>query len=63
MRVVAQTAGGSPTLDNGQSDLLITGAPGAGTSTVSRLVAAALSRSALLDAYFVGRSPMPAPLR
>lgn len=40
-------------LDDGQACLLITGAPGAGKSTVSRLVAQRLSRSALLDAYFV----------
>jgi hypothetical protein len=33
--------------------VLITGAPGAGKSTVSRLVSQQLSRSALLDAYFV----------
>jgi uridine kinase len=40
-------------LDDGQAWLLITGAPGAGKSTVSRLIAQQLSRSALLDAYFV----------
>jgi adenylylsulfate kinase-like enzyme len=40
-------------LDQGAACLLVTGAPGAGKSTVSRLVAHALSRSARLDAYFV----------
>ena len=40
-------------LEDGQAWLLITGAPGAGKSTVSRLIAQQLSRSALLDAYFV----------
>lgn len=40
-------------LDDGRACLLITGAPGAGKSTVSRLIAQQLSRSALLDAYFV----------
>lgn len=43
------------TIDGGGACLLITGAPGAGKSTVSRLVAGALSRSALIDAYFVSR--------
>lgn len=43
------------TLDHGQACLVITGAPGAGKSTVSGLVARALSRSALIDAYFVSR--------
>ena len=41
-------------LDHGRSCLLITGAPGAGRSTVSRLVAQALSRAALLNGDFVG---------
>ena len=40
-------------MDDGQACLIITGAPGAGKSTVSRLIAQQLSRSALLDAYFV----------
>lgn len=39
-------------LDHGRSCLLITGAPGAGKSTVSRLVAQALTRSALLNGDF-----------
>ena len=42
-----------PGLGGGQACLLITGAPGAGKSTVSRLLAQQLSRSALLDAHFV----------
>lgn len=42
-----------PTMDHGRACLVITGAPGAGKSTVSGLVARALSRSALIDAYFV----------
>jgi len=40
-------------LDLGRACLRVTGAPGAGKSTVSRLVAASLTRSALLDGYFV----------
>ncbi len=40
-------------MDHGRACLVITGAPGAGKSTVSGLVARALSRSALIDAYFV----------
>lgn len=40
-------------MDDGRACLLITGAPGAGKSTVSRLLARQLSRSALVDAYFV----------
>lgn len=40
-------------LDLGRSCLLVTGAPGAGKSTVTRLVASALTRSALLDGYFI----------
>lgn len=40
-------------LDLGRACLIVTGAPGAGKSTVSRAVAAALSRSALLEAYVV----------
>lgn len=35
--------------------MLITGVPGAGKSTISRLIADELNRSALMDAYFVGR--------
>jgi energy-coupling factor transporter ATP-binding protein EcfA2 len=42
-------------MDRGRACLLITGPPGAGKSTVSRLVAGALSRSAPIDAYFVSR--------
>ena len=42
-------------MDAGQACLLITGAPGAGKSTVSRLLAQRLSRSALVEADFVGR--------
>ncbi len=42
-------------MDDGRSCLVITGAPGAGKSTVSGLVARALSRSAMIDSYFVGR--------
>ncbi|MDQ2837453.1 MAG: adenylyl-sulfate kinase [Actinomycetota bacterium] len=41
------------TLDRGSACIVITGAPGAGKSTVSSLVARALSRSALIDAYFI----------
>lgn len=40
-------------MDDGHACLLITGAPGAGKSTVSRLLAQQLSRSALVDAYVV----------
>ncbi len=43
------------TMDHGRACLVLTGAPGAGKSTVSGLVARALSRSALLDAYFISR--------
>ncbi|WP_020574341.1 AAA family ATPase [Actinopolymorpha alba] len=39
----------SETFDNGRSCLIITGAPGAGKSTVSLLVAQALARTALLN--------------
>lgn len=46
---------GRRTLDRGRACLLITGAPGAGKSTVSGLVSRALCRSALLDAFFVSR--------
>jgi predicted kinase len=42
-------------LDHGRSCLLITGAPGAGKSTVSRLVADALTRAALIDGDVVNR--------
>jgi adenylylsulfate kinase-like enzyme len=44
---------GEKTVDHGGACLLIAGAPGAGKSTVSGLVARALSRAALIDAYFV----------
>jgi adenylylsulfate kinase-like enzyme len=53
--VVTQELSSRQTLDQGRACLLITGAPGAGKSTVSGLVAGALSRSALIDAYFVSR--------
>lgn len=53
--VVTQAPYGQRTVDQGRACLLITGAPGAGKSTVSGLVAGALSRSALIDAYFVSR--------
>lgn len=42
-------------LDGGRACLLITGAPGAGKSTISRLVAEGLRRSALMDSFFIGR--------
>jgi len=42
-------------LDAGHVCLLITGAPGAGKSTISRLIADELTSSALMDSYFVGR--------
>lgn len=42
-------------LDHGVACLLVTGAPGAGTSTVARLVAAALERAALLEGDRVSR--------
>jgi len=42
-------------LDGGRACLLITGAPGAGKSTISRLVADELTRSALMDSFFIGR--------
>lgn len=42
-------------LDLGRTCLLVTGAPGAGKSTVARLVATALTRSALLDGYVINR--------
>lgn len=40
-------------LDRGRTCLLVTGAPGAGKSTITRMVAAGLTRSALLDGYVV----------
>ncbi len=45
----------SQTLDDSGSCLIITGAPGAGKSTVSRLVAERLARSALLDGDQINR--------
>lgn len=53
--MAAEVPDGRTALDNGQACLLITGAPGAGKSTISGLVAAALSRSALIDSYDIGR--------
>lgn len=53
--VTTQVTAGRRTLDDGGSCLLVTGAPGAGKSTVTRLVAQALNRSALIDAHSVGR--------
>lgn len=46
---------GLASLDNGRSILLVTGPPAAGKSTVTRLLAEKLSRSALLDGDFVAR--------
>jgi hypothetical protein len=43
----------SPSLDNGECCLIITGAPAAGKSTVSQLVAKGLARSARLDGDFI----------
>lgn len=43
------------TLDSGRSCIIITGAPGAGKSTVSLLVAQALTRSALLNGDQINR--------
>jgi adenylylsulfate kinase-like enzyme len=40
-------------LDRGECCLIITGAPAAGKSTVSRLVAQTLARSARIDGDFV----------
>ena len=51
--MVADT--GSGTLGDDGTCLIITGAPGAGKSTVSSLVAQRLARSALLDGDFVTR--------
>lgn len=42
-------------LDHGRACLLITGPPGAGKSTVASLIAAALTRAALLRGDMVGR--------
>jgi cytidylate kinase len=53
--VLAGEPSGPATLDQGGACLLVTGAPGAGKSTVSGLVARALSRPALIDAHVVSR--------
>lgn len=45
---------GRAALDEGGACLLVTGAPGAGKSTLTRLIAEALTRSALVDAHLVG---------
>ncbi len=45
---------GRTALDQGGACLLLTGPPGAGKSTLTRLVAAALTRAALVDAHLVG---------
>lgn len=50
---MTRQADGTSPLDLGRACLIVTGAPGAGKSTVSRAVAAALSRSALLEAHVV----------
>ena len=50
---MTRRADGTSPLDLGRACLVVTGAPGAGKSTVSRAVAAALSRSALVEAYIV----------
>lgn len=46
---------GRATAGQGHACLLITGAPGAGKSTISRLIADQLTRSALMDSFFVAR--------
>lgn len=46
---------GLAALDDGRSILLVTGPPAAGKSTVTRLLAERLNRSALLDGDFVAR--------
>lgn len=51
----ARVPAAGSSLDGGAACLLVTGAPGAGKSTVSRLVAEALTRSALLRGDFVSR--------
>jgi adenylylsulfate kinase-like enzyme len=43
----------SDRLDNGQACLIVTGAPAAGKSTVSSLVAEHLNSSARIDGYFI----------
>lgn len=53
--VIAGMTAAEQRLDGGHACLLITGAPGAGKSTISRLIADELTRSALMDSYFVGR--------
>ncbi|MBV9545220.1 MAG: AAA family ATPase [Chloroflexi bacterium] len=42
-------------MDLGRTCVLVTGAPGAGKSTVTRRLAAALTRSAVLDGYVISR--------
>ena len=49
------TASAAHRLDAGRACLLVTGAPGAGKSTITRLVAAELTRTALMDSFFIGR--------
>ncbi|WP_020141761.1 AAA family ATPase [Terracoccus sp. 273MFTsu3.1] len=52
--MTARAPGRSP-LDGGAACLLVVGAPGAGKSTVTRLVAGRLSRAALLEGDTVSR--------
>jgi len=49
------TSSVADTLDSGRACIIITGAPGAGKSTVSLLVAEALARSALLNGDQINR--------
>lgn len=46
---------GDHRLDHGRTCLLVTGAPGSGKTTVTRLLARSLSRAALLDGDVVAR--------